>query len=101
MLLIGAVLLLRSLERLSRVDIGIRAEQVATARLAHPRWTGDRSGRLQQMHAIAERLRAMPGITSVAFSNDLPTVDWGIAMSVHPDPMKARQDTARMPRPTG
>jgi predicted permease len=94
MLLIGAVLLLRSLDRLSDVDIGIRAEHVATARIAYPRWMADRSGRLQQMHAIAERLRRMAGITSVGFSNDLPTVDWGIAMSVEPDPTKARQDTA-------
>ena len=73
LLLVGAGLLIRSFEQLQRVDVGVRTENVLTAFLALPNSRFPEMAQVQsfgdQLHAELERL---PGVTSVAFTNQLP-----------------------------
>jgi putative ABC transport system permease protein len=64
---IVAGLLLQSLVRILTVDKGFESERVVTAtiELAGPRYTGRRAGLERE---LIERLRAVPGVTSVAIA---------------------------------
>jgi putative ABC transport system permease protein len=72
-LVAGAGLLLRSLQNLSRVDTGFAREQVLSARLDLPAaiYT-EPERRLVFYERVAEQVRAHPGVTSVAITNQLP-----------------------------
>ncbi|HVG11147.1 MAG TPA: ABC transporter permease [Thermoanaerobaculia bacterium] len=71
-LLIGAGLLIRSLDRLLAVDKGFDAERVVSAYLGLP---DSRYPELHQQAAfyreLRERVAALPGVQAVAFVNDL------------------------------
>jgi putative ABC transport system permease protein len=73
LLLVGAGLLIRSFERLQRVDVGVRTENVLTAFLALP---NSRYPEMAQAQAFQERLdgelRRIPGVSSVAYTNQIP-----------------------------
>jgi predicted permease len=72
-LLIGAGLLIRSLDRLLAVDKGFDAERVVTAylNLPHSRYP---EGHQQAafFRELRQRLAALPGVRSVAFATSLP-----------------------------
>ena len=71
-LLIGAGLMVRSLWRLQSVHTGFDANNLLTMQLAYTA----RPGEGQKGHAffdqLEERIKSLPGVESVAFSNGLP-----------------------------
>jgi putative ABC transport system permease protein len=72
-LLIGAALLLRSLQRLSSVELGYETRQVMTASIFGNFTsvsTGQDAQRIQA--AILERLRASPGVAAAAVTSSVP-----------------------------
>jgi putative ABC transport system permease protein len=70
-LLIGAGLLVRSLLRLSRVDLGLRPERVLAFHLDLPGY--DEPARVRQLLAgLAARLEGRPGVRSAAVVVNLP-----------------------------
>lgn len=72
MLLVGAGLLIRSFDRLSRVDLGLNPEHVLTASfdLSDTRYNPDQQDRF--VNELLSRLRALPGVTRAAGSVPLP-----------------------------
>ena len=75
-LLIGAVLLGRSLQSLINVDRGYDPANLLTARLPLPPGsTYAKSAAMLQ--GIADRLQALPGVTHASFGNALPLVSAG------------------------
>jgi putative ABC transport system permease protein len=85
MLLIGAGLMLRSLDRVLSLDVGMNPEHVATLEFSFPRGT-PRVTRLSRLHAIVERLERDPAIQGAAVVNDLPLRgNGGIALSITVD----------------
>jgi putative ABC transport system permease protein len=73
LLLVGAGLLIRSFEQLQRVDVGVRTENVLTAFLALPSSRYPEIVQAQTFQAqLEEELRRVPGVTSVAFTNQIP-----------------------------
>jgi putative ABC transport system permease protein len=72
-LLIGAGLLLRSFARLRAVEIGVRTENVLTARVSLPdsryKTTEEKS---RALHEIAARLEHAPGIDAAALATEMP-----------------------------
>jgi putative ABC transport system permease protein len=71
-LLTGAGLMMRTLQELTRVETGIRADHLLTTRfqLAGDQWTDDR--RLAFYADLQSRLRALPGVSNAAFAFSLP-----------------------------
>jgi putative ABC transport system permease protein len=72
MLLIGAGLLIRSLERLSHADLGLEPSHVLTAdfNLSETRYKGDKIDSF--VTELLNRVRALPGVTSAAGAMPLP-----------------------------
>ena len=71
-LLIGAGLLLRSFERLRSVDIGVRPENVYTAKVALPESQYKEEDRARVYRDMAERLSRAPGVDAAAVSSEIP-----------------------------
>lgn len=71
-MLVGAGLLIRSFDRLSRVDLGLNPEHVLTASfdLSDTRYNPDQQDRF--VNELVRRLRALPGVTHGAGSVPLP-----------------------------
>lgn len=71
-LLIGSALLVQSFQRLRAVDPGYDTEDIYTFQFAPERdWrTGPEWGRLH--NDVMDRLRALPGVTSVGVVNNIP-----------------------------
>jgi predicted permease len=78
-LLVGAVLLSRSLISLNRVDLGFDPHDVLATRVSlAPARYDDAARRLAFFEAVEARLRATPGVRDVAFANRLPLRgNWG------------------------
>jgi putative ABC transport system permease protein len=73
MLLVGAVLLARSLERLARLDLGFRPQALTSVDFTLP--LGDfptQSERVQFTRRVLERVRAIPGVAAAGTTTDLP-----------------------------
>ena len=72
-LLAGTGLLMRSLDRLMRVDAGFEAERVVTARvaLAGPRYASNESRR-RFFADVLDRVRVVPGVQAVGAVSNLP-----------------------------
>jgi putative ABC transport system permease protein len=72
-LLIGAGLLLKSLQRLSAVDLGFNAEQTLTmvATLPQAKYQDDQAA-LRFYNGALEQLKNSPGITAVGLTTGLP-----------------------------
>jgi putative ABC transport system permease protein len=80
-LLSGAGLLIGSFFRLQQVDTGFSSTNVITAGLPVPRTRFAQPAQLlQYMRQISERVGAVPGVRSVAFTNALPMEGWGDGM---------------------
>jgi predicted permease len=75
-LFVGSALLMHSFVKLSRVDPGYDPSGVITFRITLP---PDRSDDQRKAFAanLVERFRALPGVTSAAFAESLPTVRQG------------------------
>jgi putative ABC transport system permease protein len=72
-LLVGAGLLLRSLWRLERVELGLDPEHLLTAEIVLPvSESRSRAATLQFWSSFLERVRAIPGVTSAAGTSLLP-----------------------------
>ena len=72
LLLLGTGLLLRSLENVNRISLGIDAESVMLVDV-DLRGAGHQPAEIQQMtHAIAERAGALPGVTSASIALGVP-----------------------------
>ena len=71
-LLVGAGLLIRSFDRLSRVNLGLNPSHVLTANfdLSETRYNPDQQDRFIQ--ELLNRIRALPGVIHAAGSNPLP-----------------------------
>jgi predicted permease len=68
LLLIGAGLFIRSVQRLMTVDLGFRAEQLVSFAV-DPTLNGYSAARGRELYqALRDRLQATPGVDSVAFS---------------------------------
>ncbi|HSY59898.1 MAG TPA: ABC transporter permease, partial [Terriglobales bacterium] len=71
-LLIGAGLLLRTFERLRSVEIGVRPDNVLTAKVALPEAQYAESQRTRVFREMAERLENAPGVDAAAVSSEIP-----------------------------
>jgi len=81
MLLVGAGLLLRSLQRLSRVDLGFNPGHLLTASfdLSETRYNPDQQDRF--VHDLQARLQALPGVIQAAGAIPLPLSDNEMSVS--------------------
>ncbi len=72
-LLVGAGLLLRSFVKLQHVDPGFASANVLTARFALPQTAYPDRQQVAVFHQqLQERLKALPGVQSVAYSTSVP-----------------------------
>jgi predicted permease len=71
-LLIGAGLMIRSLQRLQAVDPGFNSEGLLTMQVSLPMQTYQREQVVIFSQQLRERLQAMPGAQSVTVASDLP-----------------------------
>jgi putative ABC transport system permease protein len=72
-LLIGAGLMLRSLQHLNSVDPGFRADHVLTARFTLPGYKyGEGHQRAALVRGLLDRLRQTPGVEAAAVNDTLP-----------------------------
>jgi putative ABC transport system permease protein len=88
MLLIGAGLLLKSFYAVMGMDLGFQPERVVAlgVRLPEVRYPGAPQ-RLRFFEALAERVRVLPGVTSVAYANRMPLRGgWGGSTNVDTAP---------------
>ena len=71
-LLVGAGLMIRTVQELIAVDTGFRADHVLTTRftLSGPQWTEER--RQAFYPQFVQRIRAIPGVTNAALTMALP-----------------------------
>jgi predicted permease len=105
MLLVGAGLMLRSLQRVLSQDMGMNPEHVATLELSFAngglRGSGARAAQLGKINAIVQRLESQNGIVGAAIVNDLPLRgNSGIALTIEVDgaPPAKSMDEARFAR---
>jgi putative ABC transport system permease protein len=93
-LLTGAGLTMRTLQQLTRVDTGFRADHLFTTRfeLAGQRWTEDR--RRAFFDELQRRLRAIPGAVNAAFAHSLPIdgSEWNSVFIVADKPVPVRAE---------
>jgi predicted permease len=82
-LLVGAGLLLRSLQRVSATALGFRPDHVLTARMRLPgsRYPSPLKQR-QFVEALLERVTALPGVESAGATNGLPLGGYGEAAAI-------------------
>ena len=80
-LLTGAGLLIRSLDKLSRVDPGFDSTNVLTFNLpVSDKRYPDAVALDAYLRQVDSRLRALPGVTEVALTSALPMQGWGYGM---------------------
>jgi predicted permease len=71
-LLVSAGLLLRALDRGSRVETGYAMDGVATTMLKAESWGYDDAKARMFYRTLRERVAALPGVTDVSYANGLP-----------------------------
>ncbi|HEV2669220.1 MAG TPA: ABC transporter permease [Blastocatellia bacterium] len=83
-LLIGAGLMLRTLYRLTRADLGFNAENLLTVQFSLPGRTYNIERRLAFFRECRARIESLPGVGSAAFAMSLPVVgsNWGSTFTV-------------------
>ena len=82
-LLVGAGLFVRALQRGQTLDTGFRPDGVATAQLNADSWGYDEAKARAFMSELRTRLEAMPGVTSVSYTSVLPLALGGSGGMVH------------------
>lgn len=97
MLLVGALLMMRSFDRLMNEDIGLQSAQVGTLELALPTVNISGADRLRRIDEMVSRLSVIPGIHSVGVVNDLPLsgVD-GMLIGIRVDGIEPGKNTPPM-----
>ena len=86
-LLVGAVLMIRSLMALDRVDLGFNSANVLAASVALPPAYGTPDARLKFFESLDAKLKQIPGVTASAFGNRLPLRgNWVSGMVFDGDP---------------
>ena len=87
-LLVGAGLLLKSFVVLMGIDLGFRPERVLAMNIPLPAARyADKAQRLHFFERLEERVRALPGVESVAFANRLPMRGgWGSSVALEHQP---------------
>ncbi len=101
MLLVGAGLMIRSLQRLSQVSSGLRPERVLTLRVAAPPMSEYRKNPFASVlfhERILDKVTALPEVESAAFCSSLPFT-WNVSSMVfsrsdRPPPEPAQLPTA-------
>ena len=77
-LLVGSGLMIRTFQSLRRVDPGFDSRDALTLRLAIPEsLVKDPVAAIQMEQGILERIRALPGVTSVGLTTRIPTEHGG------------------------
>jgi predicted permease len=94
MLVSGASLLIRSVERIRSIDTGFDASGVVTLDLVRDAGAGVND---PFYRIVLERVEALPGVTSAGFTNRLPVRDGGWQGSVN---IEGRTDLAGAQRPS-
>jgi putative ABC transport system permease protein len=74
-LLAGAGLMVRSFDRLTRVDPGFRADQVLTLRVPCPTAIAKRPEQAAYYERVLERIQALPGLNAAGLITPLPLSD--------------------------
>jgi predicted permease len=100
MLLVGAVLMLRSFARLMSEDLGLDPERVATLEMTFPD-SADRAVRVGTINTALERLNGLPGIQAAGAISDLPLRGGGglaIRVEVEGAPAPSSPGEVRFPR---
>jgi putative ABC transport system permease protein len=94
-LLVGALLLVQSLWKLTRSPLGFQPEHVLTFQIALPR-TADANASRNFYSELQRRIESLPGVTSVGQISALPTDDWHARSNYDIDgrPRTANHDTA-------
>jgi len=83
-LLVGAGLLIRSLDNLERVPLGMDTSGVITATVSlNPRLYTDMSRRQHFFENIEQRLRQLPGVSAFALSDSVPLLSGGSAANIY------------------
>jgi putative ABC transport system permease protein len=72
LLLVGAGLLFRSFERLTRLDLGFRPESLVSVDFTLPASDFDQERRVAFMRDVLENVRALPGVAAAGTTTDLP-----------------------------
>ena len=86
-LLVGAVLMIRSLMALDRVELGFSSTNVLAASVALPPVYGTPEARLRFFESLDAKLKQIPGVTDSAFGNRLPLRgNWSSGMFFDGDP---------------
>jgi predicted permease len=98
-LLVGAGLLLRSLDKLYRVDLGFDGTNVVRFTLGLPTLRYDSLPKIANFYnGIEERIAAMPGVISVGSARGAPMTSGNIAGEVRitgePDPVRGQENYA-------
>ncbi len=84
-LLVGAGLLVRSLQRLQATPLGFAPENVITMQVSLPASKyGEREQRVNFFNELLERLRTVPGVIDAAAAERLPAAagDWAMEVTV-------------------
>jgi len=93
-LLVGAGLLIRSFERLNRVDPGFLPDGVITYQAVFPSSRYQAAALVPAFDRILEATRAIPGVTGVSISGDMPMQGAGyITFAVEGRPQPAPSQT--------
>ncbi|MEP6834413.1 MAG: ABC transporter permease [Gemmatimonas sp.] len=97
MLLVGALLMIRSFDHLMSQDIGLHSAQVGTLELALPMVNLSAADRLRRVDEMVTRLSNMPGIQSAGIVNDLPLSGVnGMLIGIRVDGVTPNRDTPPM-----
>jgi predicted permease len=93
-LLVGAGLLLKSFARLRGIDVGFQPNRTLAMKIMLPKTKyPDQQKRLQFFATLAERVRGLPGVAAVGYSNQLPMRGgWGGSFSTEHSEVPADAD---------
>ena len=98
MLLAGAGLLVRSLDRLLAVDPGFNPTGLVTLELEASGSRYDSAAVYQFYHEVLERVHGLPGVTAAAAVSQLPLSgdfdSWGVHLESRPSPNPAEDPSA-------
>ncbi len=98
-LLVGAGLLIQSVNRLASVPLGFRTEHVLTTSIELPQWSYTKPGKRAEFYReVLDRAAILPGVESAGFATSLPLNNgrWGgNALTVEGRPEPSGSTAAR------
>jgi putative ABC transport system permease protein len=81
-LLTGAGLLIRTMQQLSEVDDGMKADHVLTMEVPHDFGTGDKTAIVKKYDEMQSQLHALPGVSQVGLGSVMPLRTAGFLLDV-------------------